>query len=330
MRILLASIAAVFALAGPVWGQCSGQNLIAALPVAEQAALRETAGLAPYATGNFWRASRGAQVVHLIGTYHLDDPRHAPVMATLAPVLAAATTLLVEAGPAEQAALKARISREPQLLIDNSGPTLPEILSKPEWDRLAEALRARGIPPFMAAKFRPWYLSVVLAVPPCNLAAMAGANGLDERLIAAAAARNLPVAALEPYDTLFGIFDAMPLPEQLGMITSALAMEARSGDFSVTLADAYFAGEGRLIWEFMRRETLLLPGYTPARAEREFASMEAAMMTARNRAWIPVIEAAAARGPVLAAFGALHLSGDQGVLALLAARGFTLKPLPVP
>ena len=50
-------------------------------------------------------------------------------------------------------------------------------------------------------------------------------------------------------------------------------------------------------------------------------------MTERNRAWIPVIEAAAPKGPVVAAFGALHLSGTDGVLALARARGFTLERL---
>jgi hypothetical protein len=33
-------------------------------------------------------------------------------------------------------------------------------------------------------------------------------------------------------------------------------------------------------------------------------------------------------GPVFAAFGALHLSGDQGVLALLQSAGFTITALP--
>lgn len=330
MHRVFAAIGLLIVLAFPAMAECTGDNLIARLPAGDQSALRAKAALSPYANGNFWRATRGAQVVHLIGTYHLGDPRHAATMAHLAPVLATATALLVEAGPAEQAALKARIGREPQLLINTTGPTLPEMLTKPEWARLSDALRARGIPPFMAAKFRPWYLSVMLSVPACDMAAVAAAQGLDDLLIAAARARDLPVMALEPYDTLFGIFAAMPLTEQLGMITSGLAMESRSGDFSITLADAYFAGEGRLIWEFLRRETLALPGYTPARVDREFASMEAAMMITRNRAWIPVIEAAATRGPTLVAFGALHLSGDQGVLALLAAQGFTLQPLTLP
>ena len=54
----------------------------------------------------------------------------------------------------------------------------------------------------------------------------------------------------------------------------------------------------------------------------------AALMVQRNQDWIPVLTRAAADGPVLAAFGALHLSGDQGVLALLQAEGFTLERLP--
>jgi len=40
-----------------------------------------------------------------------------------------------------------------------------------------------------------------------------------------------------------------------------------------------------------------------------------------------VIEAALADGPVVAAFGALHLSGEDGVLALLQGAGFSLERL---
>jgi uncharacterized protein len=50
-------------------------------------------------------------------------------------------------------------------------------------------------------------------------------------------------------------------------------------------------------------------------------------MTTRNRAWIPVLVTAATEAPVVAAFGALHLSGQDGVLALLEAEGFTLQRL---
>ena len=71
-------------------------------------------------------------------------------------------------------------------------------------------------------------------------------------------------------------------------------------------------------------------GYTPEQVDSDFAEMEKALMSDRNQAWIPVIEAAAAKGPVFAGFGALHLSGEKGVLNLLAQDGYTITQLPLP
>lgn len=330
MRHLVLSIAALVGLALPAFAQCTGSNLIAALPAPEQISLRAAAGQSPYAVGNYWRATRGDEVVYLIGTYHFDDPRHAATLATLAPVLEDAQTLLVEAGPDEEAALKDRLAREPGLMINTTGPTLPEVMAPADWQRLTRALADRGIPAFMAAKFRPWYLSMMLSIPACDMASAATSKGLDKQLIEAATAQGLTVQALEPYDTLLEVFDLLTQADQLDMITSALAMEDRSADMAITLADAYFAQESRLIWEFMRSETLKLPDYTPERVQAEFDTMEQALMISRNRSWITVIEAAAAKGPALVAFGALHLSGDKGVLHLLEARGFVLERLPLP
>lgn len=326
MRRLFAAVCLALA-ATPADAVCTGVDMIAALPEAERSAIEAAADAAPFARGNLWQAERDGQRITLVGTYHLDDPRLAPILQAVEPALTGATRLLVEAGPEEEAALKARIAAEPSLIVNTDGPTLPESLPPEIWQQLSEALAERGIPGFMAAKFRPWYLSMMLSVPPCALSEMSAPHGLDRRLIDRALAAGLPVQALEPYDTVFHIFDALPQEDQLSMITASLAMEESSEDMSATLAARYFAQESRLIWEFTRAETLKLPGYTPERVAREFATMEAAMMTGRNRAWIPVIEAAAQDGPILVAFGALHLSGDEGVLNLLARSGWTVTRL---
>lgn len=329
MKQLLHQLLALLLLTSPLAAQCSGKNLIETLPAAELETLRAAADAAPHAIGNFWAAKRGDEVIHLIGTYHFDDPRHQVTLTALAPWLENAQTLLVEAGPDEEAALKSRLAREPELMVNIDGPTMPEILPPADWARLSQALSDRGIPPFMAAKFRPWYLTMLLGIPACDMANAASAKGLDAQLIASAQAQGLKIAALEPYDTVFGIFDTMPQQDQVDMITSALAMESKSADMSVTLADAYFAQDSRLIWEFLRAETLKLPDYAPERVQKEFDAMEESLMISRNRAWIPVIEAAAKTGPVVVAFGALHLSGQQGVLHLLEAQGYLVERLPL-
>jgi uncharacterized protein len=327
-RLVLAALSLVLPL-NPAQAECVGTNLIAALPAETRDALVAKASGEPFAKGNFWRATRGDQVLHLIGTYHADDPRHDATLSAITPLIQRATTLLVEAGPDEEKALMDRMAREPGLMLITDGPTLPELLPKEEWQDLAAAMSERGIPAFMAAKFRPWYISVVLSLPSCGMADMAE-RGLDGMVMQIAGQANVPVRALEPYDTVFGIFGDLSMQDQLSMIRATMAAEDRSEDFAITLADTYFAQDSRLIWEFMRYQALQVPDQSPAQVEAEFARMEDAMMVRRNRAWIPVIEAAAAKGPVFAAFGSLHLSGKNGVLNLLQDAGYTLERLDLP
>ncbi len=327
MLRIVTLIAAVF-LPLTLHAQCAGRNLVTALAATEQADLRSAAQAVPFPDGNLWRATRGRQTVHIVGTYHFDDPRHDAILTAVAPLIAGAEVLLVEAGPDEEAALSERMAREPRLMTIVDGPTMPELLPEAEWQALSAAMKARGVPGFMAAKLQPWFLSLMLGIPPCDMARMANGRGLDQRLMHEATARGLPIKALEPYDTLFVLFEKMTQADQLSMIRSALTMEPQAEDMSVTLADLYFAQESRVIWELMRHLTLTAPDVDPELVAQDLALLETTMMTDRNRAWIPVIESAAAKGPVAAAFGALHLSGEQGVLNLLAQKGFKIERLP--
>lgn len=161
------------------------------------------------------------------------------------------------------------------------------------------------------------------------MAQMQDPKGLDGLVIDTALAAGVPVRGLEPHDTIFTIFDSFSDDEMIAMIEATLAVDERADDYSATLADSYFAGESRIIWEYMRDESYALPGYTRDQIDADFARMEEVLMNARNRAWIPVLTAAAAEGPVFVAFGALHLSGEEGVLNLLLGEGFALEELPL-
>ena len=331
MTRLLSLLALAFSvLAAPVSAQCNGKNLFATMAPDRLAAITAAADAVPFPRGNHWRATRGDAVITLIGTYHFDDPRHAPTLAAITPAIAAASAVLVEAGPEEEKALLDLIAREPGKMMIVEGPTLLERLPAKTWDQLNTALAARGVPGFMAAKLQPWYVAVMLSIPPCAMAEMADPKGLDGMVIDAATAAGVPVRGLEPFDTVFTIFDAMTEAEMIAMIESTLAVDDQAEDYSATLADSYFSGESRMIWEYMRDESYSLPGYTRDRIDAEFARMEELLMAARNRSWIPVLTSASADGPVFAAFGALHLSGKDGVLNLLQAEGFDIEPLDLP
>jgi uncharacterized protein YbaP (TraB family) len=72
----------------------------------------------------------------------------------------------------------------------------------------------------------------------------------------------------------------------------------------------------------------LLPEAAATQGAADFEMMEEEILNGRNAAWIPVIEDAARANPrlVLAA-GAAHLPGEDGLLNLLAERGWTIAPL---
>lgn len=322
-------LAAATLLAFPAWADCTGENLLATMPAADRAALAAAADAVPHPQGLFWHATKGDLSLHLIGTYHLDDTRHAATFSRLEPFLDSATTILVEAGPEEEKALMSDLARDPGLMVITDGPTLREALPQEEWDLLADAMRDRGLPPFMVSKFQPWYVSMLLALPACEGAMQAEKGGLDGRVIDHATERGIPLRALEPHETVFRLFQSMTFEEQLGMIRSSLALEPISNDYAVTLADSYFDEDIRIIWELTRHLSLTAPGADAATVARDFALMEQTLMTDRNRAWIPVLEEAATQGPAVAAFGALHLPGETGVLHLLEQAGWTVERLPL-
>jgi len=324
------TVALALGLAAPVSATCAGHNLFSDMEPARLAEIEASAQGFPFASGNFWRATRGEEVITIAGTYHFDDPRHDPAIAALTPHIVAASTVLVEAGPDEEKALMALIARDPSVMVITAGPTLKEQLPAEIWDPLAKALTDRGIPPFMSAKFQPWYVLTLLSIPPCAMSAMTTKpKGLDGLVIDAALQAGVPVRGLEPFDTVFSIFDGMSPEELTEMLVSTLAIEAMSEDYFTTLVDSYFAGESRKAWELMRFVSYDMPGYTRDQIDAEFARMEEHVSSARNRAWIPVLTEAAAQGPVFAAFGALHLSGQDGVLNLLQKEGFTVEALPL-
>lgn len=327
---MLRRLAAAFLLAltaTPLRAACTGHDLMPDLAPADRATITAAIDAMPFGRGNAWRATRDGQIVDIVGTYHFDDPRHEAVMAALVPVIDVASVVLVEAGPKETEALTSAMTTKPELMFIMQGPTLPELMPDADWQKLSASLTARGIPSVFAAKMRPWYATMMLSTPVCMMAELAGGEtrGLDRRVIERAEERHIPIRALEPYDTAFKLFQGLPQDLQIDMIRMTLAQGDQADDMMATLTKAYFDEDVRLTWEYGRVQALKDPEMTPEKVAETYRLMEEALMIRRNESWLPVIEAEAKRGRVFAAFGALHLSGEHGVLKLLENAGFHIE-----
>ncbi|GGG80743.1 TraB/GumN family protein [Salipiger pallidus] len=325
-RQTLGALLVLVPLAGAAAAQCSGQDLRQTLTAAERTQLEAMTDGMPYATGNRWRATKDGEVIDIVGTMHLSDPRLDGPAARLRPLVEEAGAVLLEMSPEGRDQLMKAMGSQPELILLD-GDTLPELMTEDDWQALAAAVSERGLPAPMAAKMRPWYLSMILSMPPCMQAAMAEQNGLDSRIEAMASEADVPVLALEPWDTTFDIFNAEPLEDQVEILIAALAQMKDGGeDGLATTIAAYFDEEPGEMWQFASILMQRSGQYEQEEAQRLMDETNEALLTARNRAWIPVmLEAAeATEGPLLAGFGAAHLPGQDGVLHLLEQEGWTL------
>ncbi|WP_439123505.1 TraB/GumN family protein [Marivita sp.] len=324
----LLSFLCFITLAGPVAAACSGNDLRETLGPEEQATLDEALKDVPFPEGNHWKATRGDETLHLIGTMHLADPRLDAPLERLRDTVQSADLLLLEMTAEDEAALQQRLTLDPTLLL-MPDTTLPELLSEEDWAKMSDALTARGLPPFMAARFQPWYVSVVLAVPPCAATTDLSAGGMDAQIEEIAVSADIPRAALEDVETIFGAFAGQSREVQIDMMLSALVDPVISEDLFATLLASYFDEAHAEGWAM---SSVLAQRYSPINASAAadiFATMEQELLIDRNRAWIPVLlDATKGNDVVVAAFGAAHLPGSDGVLALLQTEGFTLERLP--
>lgn len=322
-----AAAAASLLLAGPAFALCDGPSLADSLTKAESQAIAAETATIPYPEGIFWTATRDDRRIDLIGTMHIYDPRLDALRDRSLPLLEAAEVLFVEATRVEEAEMEATILAEPQRIFVMDGPTLPERLPEDEWQALAEAAEARMVPAFLAAKMRPWYLTIVLAVPPCAMPDMIeGRRGLDHMLLDDAAEMNLEARALEPWETVLGLFAESPEADQLDMLRLSTGPPELQTEAFVAMLDGYFAGRIAEIWAMSRIAGYRIPGLDPAKADALMVSTEELLIVLRNRAWIERLEATD-EARIAVAVGALHLPGEEGLLRLLEDRGWQIAPL---
>lgn len=317
----------IFALiAAPVAAACTGDGYLERMTSDQRMQLSAEIADMPYAEGLIWRATKDDTTITVVGTMHIYDPRLDALRAQLSETIISADLVMLEATPEEEAKLQSLITTDPSRLFIVEGPTLPELLDEDTWQMIAAAATDRGIPSFMAAKMQPWYLSLTLAIPACAMSdMMAGVRGLDQMIIEDAQAAGVPMQAVEPYTTLFDLFEDNSFDEQVDMLRVGMLVPELQEQMFVSMLDRYFAEDVGRLWKMSRIALSDVPSLDLATGQAMFDEMEETLLNARNRNWIPVItEAAETHDAIVLAVGAGHLIDDQGVLQLLENEGWTV------
>ncbi|WP_288940098.1 TraB/GumN family protein [uncultured Roseovarius sp.] len=323
LRVLIILVLSLHPLAA--FARCEGTDLIAAMPKAERDALESQAAAMPHSEGLLWLATRGDRRIMLFGTYHFPHDETLRHLENLKPMIETAGAVYLEVSNDDQSAMERALAEDPSLMFITEGKTLPDLLEEDEWQRFSDEMRARTIPPFFAAKFKPVWAAMMLGIGPCEArnGAMDGA-GIDKLIGDHAASLGTPSRSLEDFRTLLEMLDSFPMDGQLDMIRLFFAWPGDPDDMAYTLRQRYLNQEIALIWSYSRAVSVTFGGDT---AQEDFERFERLLLTDRNTGWIDVL-LNAPEDVLFAAVGAAHLPGENGVLRLLENEGFTIERLP--
>ncbi len=310
-----------------VHAACEGRDLRLDMTPEQQAELQAAVKDVPFPEGNHWIARKGDTVLHLVGTLHVNDPRMDVVVERLAPVLGTADTFYFEVTQDEMAAFEQGLAKDLSPVLITSGPTLIDMMPEEDWAALSSTLADRGIPGWMAAKMRPWFLSMMLGIPPCLMQNPDAKRGMDARLTELAVARGIPQQSLEQIEDLMAMFDSHPIEDQVqSLVRLAGALQA-GDDQLATMANAYLEEKHAEIIQLARLQGFESSGLTQAEFDAEWAGFEEQLLVQRNDNWMHHILEIQDQTAVIAV-GAGHLAGDHGLLNQLQTAGYTLQRAP--
>lgn len=325
MRCRILKAIAFSLLGAPLFALCDDGSYLDRLTPIETAQLATFSDM-PFGRGTQWTLTRGDKTLTLVGTIHIHDARLSEVINGLRGTIETADLILLEATPEGEAQLQTTLQSDPTALF-TQGATLPERLDGDTWLRLMAAANARGLPAPITAKMQPWYLSIILALPPCVLTETAqGKRGLDHLIMQSAIKADVPMQALEPYDTLIKIMQSGTADEQLDMLKLAIVDETTQTDMLGAMRELYFSQDIGSVIGLSRIAATHTPGLDSQTAATLVREAEEQILTKRNAAWMPAItQASTEHDTVLVAVGAAHLVGNDGLLALLEAQGWTIN-----
>jgi uncharacterized protein YbaP (TraB family) len=125
---------------------------------------------------------------------------------------------------------------------------------------------------------------------------------------------EMEIKGLESVEEQIAIFDQMSMEDQVEMIMAAIRSSEEDGGIEV-LIEIYLQQDIEKLHAYMNQDSSGMMNYQDE------------LLDNRNANWIPLIKKMIKKNSSFIAVGAGHLGGENGVIALLRAEGYTLKPI---
>lgn len=195
-----------------------------------------------------------------------------------------------------------------ELAVDPSLPPIEERVAPRYREELSAVMAEAGADPARFTSVETWAVALTLASMLQEKSTMNPAHGVDRALIEEWRDRN--VVGLETTEEQFRIFDQLSGNEQQALLESMVRQADEMEPDA--LAKAWASGDEAALSGLMEM------GFEAN------SDLRAAILGRRNQRWVgPILNQIQGGKRPFVAVGAGHMAGDDGLIALLAARGYT-------
>lgn len=278
-------------------------------PVAALLCLLLASPSAPGA-GALWRVDGADPPDYLAGSIHL-LPAGEGLPECIAQAWTQTTALVLEVDPS--ALSDASVGAQMMAAAAAGAPGLRAQFGDGLADRVAAQARRFGLPAEFLEAFHPWFAALTLQLAAAGAAGMVPAHGIDLQLAARAAAEGRTLGALETVADQIEVFRSLDAANARAMLELTLDDLESDRDPAAKLLATWRSGDLQALDEEL------------ARMRRRSPALHAALIQARNRRWVGrIAQLARDDDAQLIVAGLAHFAGDDGLPALLAARGLRL------
>ena len=266
-----------------------------------------------YADSPVWKITKGDQTLFIGGTVHLLTQADYPLPQPFEDAYLKASKIVFETDiketqtPEFQKALM-------QQVVYPEGTTLKTTLDAATYEAFENFLTSRGIPKDNIIKFKAGMASVTLTVIELQRLGLIG-TGVDEFFSLRALNDQKQMGALETIDEQIAFIAEMGQGKENELIAYTLDQIGELPDLMASMKAAWRNGDNAKMGEL---------GLMPLK--KDFPNMYDQLIVKRNNAWMPEIEAMVQNPDIeLILVGALHLVGEDGLLAQLEAKGYRIE-----
>jgi len=262
-----------------------------------------------------WKVSKDGKNLYLAGSVHLLRPKDMPLPSRFKEVFDKSEECYFE--------MDTREAQSPQamLLIQQKGmyqgdDDLRKHISKETASKLDEYLRSQGYPENTFDMMRPWFLSMNLIMMESMKMGAAPDLGLDQQISQWAIDAGKPLKGFETMEDQIGLLSGFPDKVQDEFLLSSIQDISKLEKFYDDTILAWKTGNAAKLNELMNESVEKSP------------ELYDLILVKRNKNWLPKIESALDSGKTaFVIVGAAHITGKDGLLELLKAKGYLIEQM---